>query len=173
MVQWFSHNLRYYKNKLITKVLLQCTVEFNPTIYCYYSIIFQVIDAMHDNLRGGANFQVVAKRRFAYFIISVYLPSLSLWAVTHITNFISVDHFEANIMVHLTAMLVSYTLFQATSISLPTVIFQMVISYKFFHRSFLDCLHQADRCLASLWPHIAFSWIYSHMSRRNLQNTQK
>ena len=86
-------------------------------------ILIQVIEAMHDNLRGGANFQVVAKRRFAYFIISVYLPSLSLWAVTHFTNFISVDHFEANIMVHLTAMLVMYTLFQATSISLPTVMY--------------------------------------------------
>ena len=44
--------------------------------------------------------------------------------VTHWTNFISVEHFEANIMVHLTAMLVMYTLFQATSVSLPQVCYK-------------------------------------------------
>ena len=75
----------------------------------------------HKTKEGQAHFHVILKRRFAYYIISVYLPSLSLLMVTHWTNFISVEHFEANIMVHLTAMLVMYTLFQATSISLPQV----------------------------------------------------
>ena len=34
---------------------------------------------------------------------------------------IDIDHFKATIMVHLTAMLVVYTLFQAISVSLPQV----------------------------------------------------
>ena len=75
----------------------------------------------HETKGGQAFFYIILKRRFAYYIISVYLPSLSLLMVTHWTNFISVEHFEANIMVHLTAMLVMYTLFQATSVSLPQV----------------------------------------------------
>ena len=75
----------------------------------------------HKTKEGQAHFHVILKRRFAYYIISVYLPSLSLLMVTHWTNFISVEHFEANIMVYLTTMLVTYTLFQAISISLPQV----------------------------------------------------
>ena len=54
----------------------------------------------------------MVQRKFAYHLVSVYIPSLSLLAVSLATMHISVDHFEANIMVHLTAMLVMYTLFQ-------------------------------------------------------------
>lgn len=85
------------------------------------NILLKVIEVNHETRGGQAHFHVILKRRFAYYIISVYLPSLSLLMVTHWTNFISVEHFEANIMVHLTAMLVMYTLFQATSVSLPQV----------------------------------------------------
>ena len=83
----------------------------------------------HETKGGQAHFHVILKRRFAYYIISVYLPSLSLLMVTHWTNFISVEHFEANIMVHLTAMLVMYTLFQATSVSLPQVYCSKLITF--------------------------------------------
>ena len=62
------------------------------------------------------------KRKFAYHLISVYIPSLSLLLISLATLYISIDHFEANIMVHLTAMLVMYTLYQAISISLPKVL---------------------------------------------------
>ena len=62
----------------------------------------------HETKGGQAFFYIIMKRRFAYYIISVYLPSLSLLMVTHWTNFISVEHFEANIMVSLTTMLVMY-----------------------------------------------------------------
>ena len=87
---------------------------------------------------GTAYFIVFFKRKFAYHLISVYIPSLSLLVVSLATLYISVDHFEANIMVHLTAMLVMYTLFQAISISLPKVLFSRT-TIKYF---FVDCLFQ-------------------------------
>ena len=64
---------------------------------------------MHNNqtnkqTNGKAYFIVILKRKVAYHLISVYIPSLSLLVISLSTMHISVDHFEANIMVHLTAM---------------------------------------------------------------------
>ena len=70
---------------------------------------------------GVAYFIVIIKRKVAYYLVSVYIPSLSLLVISLATLYIDIDHFEANIMVHLTAMLVMYTLFQAIAISLPKV----------------------------------------------------
>ena len=83
---------------------------------------FQVKTSLALTDDGIAYFIVIFKRKFAYHLVSVYIPSLSLLVVSLATMHISVDHFEANIMVHLTAMLVMYTLFQAISISLPKVL---------------------------------------------------
>ena len=84
---------------------------------------FEVKAALNETEDGKAFFIVILKRKFAYHLVSVYIPSLSLLAVSLATLHISIDHFEANIMVHLTAMLVMYTLFQAISISLPKVLY--------------------------------------------------
>ena len=83
------------------------------------------------------------KRKIAYHIISVYLPSATIFFISLVTMYVHIKHVEATIMVHLTAMLVMYTLFQAISISLPKVT-------KFYIRShqnknlLLDFLHQDD-----------------------------
>ena len=82
---------------------------------------FVVKSSIVKNTKGVAYFIIILKRKFAYHLISVYIPSLSLLIISLATMHISVEHFEANIMVHLTAMLVMYTLFQAISISLPQV----------------------------------------------------
>ena len=82
---------------------------------------FHVQSSSVSTVDGKAYFIVVFKRKFAYHLISVYIPSFSLLGISLVTLHISIDHFEANIMVHLTAMLVMYTLFQAISISLPQV----------------------------------------------------
>ena len=84
---------------------------------------FEVKAALNETDGGKAFFIVILKRKFAYHLVSVYIPSLSLLAVSLATLHISIDHFEANIMVHLTAMLVMYTLFQAISVSLPKVLY--------------------------------------------------
>ena len=122
----------------------------------------------HKTKEGQAHFHVILKRRFAYYIISVYLPSLSLLMVTHWTNFISVEHFEANIMVHLTAMLVMYTLFQATSISLPQVCYKTFFDTDTGSLS-ADRIRQAHRHMAPLRPDSAFPGLHSLLSGGDLQ----
>ena len=66
-------------------------------------------------------FIITMSRKIAYHITSVYLPSSTIFVISLITLFVSIEHFEATIMVHLTAMLVMYTLLQAVSVSLPKV----------------------------------------------------
>ena len=92
---------------------------------------FEVQSSLVDTTDGKALFIVIFKRKFAYHLVSVYIPSLSLLAVSLATMHVSIGHFEANIMVHLTAMLVMYTLFQAISISLPKVTIFIYSSFQF------------------------------------------
>ena len=105
---------------------LRSKVELNAVKIMFEKRIdltqFFVESSVVSTVDGMAFFIVFFKRKFAYHLVSVYIPSLSLLAVSLATLYISVDHFEANIMVHLTAMLVMYTLFQAVSISLPQVL---------------------------------------------------
>ena len=61
------------------------------------------------------------KRKFAYNVISVYLPSSTIFIICLVTMFVHIKHVEATIMVHLPAMVVMYTLFQAVSVRLPQV----------------------------------------------------
>ena len=82
---------------------------------------FQVESAQTENVDGKAIFLMKFRRKFAYHFVSVYVPSMSIFIISLITMHIDIDHFEATIMVHLTAMLVVYTLFQAISVSLPQV----------------------------------------------------
>ena len=83
---------------------------------------FEVVKTTLANKDGQALFIMIFRRRYTYQLVSVYIPSLSLLAITLLAGFIDISHFEATIMVHLTTMLVMYTLFQAISISLPQVL---------------------------------------------------
>jgi len=80
---------------------------------------FEVESVNTKNSDGEAIFIMKFQRKFSYHLISVYIPSLSLFIISLVTMHIDIEHFEATIMVHLTAMLVVYTLFQAISVSLP------------------------------------------------------
>ena len=82
---------------------------------------FEIIKSTFHNANGVASFIMIFRRRFTQQLVTVYIPSLSLFAITIITCYIETEHFEANIMVYLTTMLVMYTLFQAISVSLPHV----------------------------------------------------
>ena len=85
---------------------------------------FEVIKIKNATINGQALFIMILRRRYTYQLVSVYIPSGSLLLITLVTGFIDTSkHFESNIMVRLTNMLVMYTLFQALSISLPQVIF--------------------------------------------------
>ena len=82
---------------------------------------FSVTKVAAKNLNKTAVFVMTLKRKIAYHIISVYLPSATIFFISLVTMYVHIKHVEATIMVHLTAMLVMYTLFQAISISLPKV----------------------------------------------------
>ena len=82
---------------------------------------FEIIKSTIDNKDGVAMFIMIFRRRFANQLVTVYIPSLCLLCITIVTSYIEKEHFEVNIMVYLTTMLVMYTLFQAISISLPQV----------------------------------------------------
>ena len=82
---------------------------------------FYVQSVKTKNNKYQALFVMKFQRKFYYHLIAVYIPSLSLFLISLATMRIDIEHFEATIMVHLTAMLVVYTLFQAISASLPQV----------------------------------------------------
>ena len=90
-------------NKAGEKIELQMT----PMI----DIVFQLL----------VFFIMTFKRKIAYHVISVYLPSSTTFVISLITMYVHNKHIEAIIVVHLTAMLVMTTLFQAISVSLPQV----------------------------------------------------
>ena len=82
---------------------------------------FEIIKSTFHNEDGVAIFIMIFRRRFANQLVTVYIPSMCLLGITIITSYIETEHFEANIMVYLTTMLVMYTLFQAIATSLPQV----------------------------------------------------
>ena len=60
------------------------------------------------------------KRIPFYHILCTYLPTFCILMMAIATLYIDESHFEATIMVALTAMLVLYTLFQSISTNMPT-----------------------------------------------------
>ena len=59
------------------------------------------------------------ERNVLYHIAATFLPTTSLVIIAESTLFISETHFEANIMVALTAKLVTYTFYQSIGATLP------------------------------------------------------
>ena len=82
---------------------------------------FSVTKVATAKIDRRAFFIMTFKRKIAYHVISVYLPSSTIFVISLITMYVHIKHIEATIIVHLTAMLVMYTLFQAISVSLPQV----------------------------------------------------
>ena len=83
---------------------------------------FEVYDInMHSfpNVTDYVVIEFTLKRRYAFYLASTYLPAVCLLLAAEITLFIDESHFEATTMVALTSMLVMYTLYQASSASLP------------------------------------------------------
>ena len=64
-----------------------------------------------------------------YFIATTFMPTVCILFMALVTLFIDQSHFEATIMVALTAMLVMYTLFQSVAISLPTTAYLKLLDY--------------------------------------------
>ena len=62
---------------------------------------------------------VKLRRIPTYHLTNTYIPTLCLIIITELTLFIDMSHFEATIMVALTTMLVTYTLYQSLLNYLP------------------------------------------------------
>ena len=135
------------------------SVEYNgPRLLSQFNVIGY---SFFKQPSGVIGFEVSVKRMFFYHLISVYIPSSCLLFIVLITCYIDVDHFEGKIMVHLTANVIMYTLFQAVSINLP----QVLACYKYYHNQVTwngisDCLHQVFGHLAVLWPLLAVCCFY-------------
>ena len=65
--------------------------------------------------------EINLKRMFQYHLAATYLPTILLMIITEIALFVDEKHFEVLVMLHLTTMLVMYTLYQGLQNIMPKV----------------------------------------------------
>ena len=63
--------------------------------------------------------EITMKRMFQYHLAATFLPTILLIIITEITLFVDEKHFEVTVMIHLTTMLVMYTLYQGLQSIMP------------------------------------------------------
>ena len=76
--------------------------------------------------------EIILCRKISYHIVNIYIPTLCLILIAGFTLFIDNSHFEASIMVALTTMLVTYTLYQSISEYLPQTSYMKMIDIWLF-----------------------------------------
>ena len=112
---------------------LQLTAE--PNVRIPKLIQYEYLDIEHSNAWKDIrkmNITIKLKRIPTYHLTSTYIPTLCLIIIAELTLFIDVIHFEATIMVALTAMLVMYTLYQSLSDNLPQTAYLKMIDVWLF-----------------------------------------
>ena len=75
---------------------------------------------------------IILCRKLSYHIINIYIPSLSLVLIAGFTLVTDFSHFEVNMMIALTSMLVTYTLYQSISGYLPHTSYMKMIDIWLF-----------------------------------------
>ena len=63
--------------------------------------------------------EINLKRMFQYHLAATFLPTILLMIITEIALFVDEKHFEVLVMIHLTTMLVMYTLYQGLQDNMP------------------------------------------------------
>ena len=76
--------------------------------------------------------EITLCRKLPYHIINIYIPTLCLMMIAGFTLFIDFSHFEVSIMIALTSMLVTYTLYQSISAYLPQTSYMNMIDIWLF-----------------------------------------
>ena len=76
--------------------------------------------------------RIILCRKLSYHVVNIYIPTLILNMIAGLTLFIDVSHFEVNIMIALTSMLVTYTLYQSISEYLPNTSYMKMIDIWLF-----------------------------------------
>ena len=79
-----------------------------------------------------AKVEITLCRKLSYHIVNIYIPTLCLIMIAGFTLFIDFSHFEVNIMIALTSMLVTYTLYQSISAYLPPTSYVKMIDIWLF-----------------------------------------
>lgn len=72
---------------------------------------------------------IIIKRMFLYHLANTYIPTSCLIILVEMTLFIDDSHFDTNVMVSLTTLLVMYTLYQSISTSLPQTGYLKLLDY--------------------------------------------
>ena len=76
--------------------------------------------------------EITLCRKLAYHVFNIYIPTLILAMIAGFTLFIDFSHFEVSIMIALTSMLVTYTLYQSISAYLPQTSYMKMIDIWLF-----------------------------------------
>ena len=76
--------------------------------------------------------KIILCRKLSYHVLNIYIPTLCLVLIAGFTLYIDFSHFEVNIMIALTSMLVTYTLFQSISHYLPHTSYMKMIDIWLF-----------------------------------------
>ena len=98
--------------------------------------LYEVLDNLAYNktylTQNQMDVYVSLRRKLSSHIFSTYIPTLCLISISGFTLYIDYSHFEATIMVALTAMLVIYTLHQGISTNLPQTSYMKMIDIWLF-----------------------------------------
>ena len=79
-----------------------------------------------------AEVNITLCRKLSYHIVNTYIPTFCLILIAGFTLFIDFSHFEVSIMIALTSMLVTYTLYQSISGYLPSTSYMKMIDIWLF-----------------------------------------
>ena len=93
----------------------------------------QYLEYDNDTLsKIASEVEITLCRKLSYHIVNIYIPTLCLILIAGFTLFIDFSHFEVNVMVALTSMLVTYTLYQSISEYLPSTSYMKMIDIWLF-----------------------------------------
>ena len=105
--------------------------DSTPTIHNMKLTQFQVQQYLDYDNKTSSKRKVGVKitlcRKISYHIVNIYIPTLCLIIIAGLTLFIDFSHFEVSIMIALTSMLVTYTLYQSISGYLPNTSYMKMI----------------------------------------------
>ena len=103
----------------------------SPYLHTINTLQYEVMDNLMYNTSNATKDTITVyiklRRKLSHHIFNTYIPTFCLTMISAFTLYIDVSHFEATIMVALTAMLVIYTLHQSISASLPNTPYMKMI----------------------------------------------
>ena len=130
-----------------------CTIDINRPVYFHDQFVikwwnspiirnikltqYNVLQHLkHDKTTSSAKtrirVEIILCRKLTYHIVNIYIPTFVLILIAGTTLFIDFSHFEVTIMIALTSMLVTYTLYQSISEYLPHTSYMNMIDIWLF-----------------------------------------